>query len=149
LPVKNKLPQWERMENRTKLFTTILQNSLTFTELLNETGFSRATLTNHLKDLRQDGIIEKTIENNRVVYSITLDENRLESEIKKIGFDILFDFVYEEHPKVAFYVEDTYDSFGCALIALKRIYTCHYMYKDPLYMDADQLLILGIFHPYS
>jgi len=41
---------------------------------------------------------------------------------------------------VRFNVEDTYDTFGCAFASLKRIYTCHYMYKDPLYMDAEQLL---------
>jgi len=42
--------------------------------------------------------------------------------------------------KVIFYGEDTYANFGCALAGLKRIYTCHRNYKDPLYMDAEQLL---------
>ena len=39
-----------------------------------------------------------------------------------------------------FNVEGTYDTFGCALASLKRIYSCHYRYKDPLYMDSEQLL---------
>ena len=42
--------------------------------------------------------------------------------------------------KVIFHTDDAYDSFGCALAGLKRLYSCHYMYKDPLYMDAEQLL---------
>ena len=39
-----------------------------------------------------------------------------------------------------FHTEDNFDTFGCALAVLKRIYSCHYMYKDPKYMDAEQLL---------
>lgn len=39
-----------------------------------------------------------------------------------------------------FNVEDTHDSFGCALATLKRTYSCNKMYKDPLYIDAEQLL---------
>jgi hypothetical protein len=39
-----------------------------------------------------------------------------------------------------FYMEDDYDTFGCALASLKRLNSCHHMYKDPKYMDADQLL---------
>ena len=42
--------------------------------------------------------------------------------------------------KVTFQTEDTYANFGCALAGLKRIYSCHRNYKDPLYMDAEQLL---------
>lgn len=41
---------------------------------------------------------------------------------------------------VIFDVEDTYDTFGCALAALKKIYGCHRIHKDPLYIDAEQLL---------
>lgn len=42
--------------------------------------------------------------------------------------------------KITFYCEDTYANFGCALAGLKRIYSCHRNYKDPLYMDAEQML---------
>ena len=42
--------------------------------------------------------------------------------------------------KVTFLTEDTYRNFGCALAGLKRLYSCHRNYKDPLYMDAEQLL---------
>lgn len=45
--------------------------------------------------------------------------------------------------------DDTFDNFGCALAALKHLYSCHYMYKDPLYMDAEQMLhcLYHMMHP--
>lgn len=42
--------------------------------------------------------------------------------------------------KVTFQTEDTYYNFECALAGLKRLYSCNRSYKDPLYMDAEQLL---------
>jgi len=39
-----------------------------------------------------------------------------------------------------FNVEDTHCSFGCALAILKYIYSCNRLYRDPLYIDAEQLL---------
>lgn len=42
--------------------------------------------------------------------------------------------------KITFYVEDTYYDFSCAMAGLKRLYSCHRNYKDPLYMDAEQML---------
>ena len=39
-----------------------------------------------------------------------------------------------------FDVEDTHDTFGCALAMLKRVYSCSRSYRDPLYMDAEQML---------
>jgi len=71
MPIKHKLPEWERQDNKTKVLLKILEKPLTFTELLKETGFSRSTLTQHLKDLRKAKEIEKAIENNRVIYKLT------------------------------------------------------------------------------
>lgn len=42
--------------------------------------------------------------------------------------------------KITFYVEDAYYNFECAIAGLKRLYSCHRNYKDPLYMDAEQML---------
>ncbi len=39
-----------------------------------------------------------------------------------------------------FYTENDFDKFGCAFATLKRFNSCHKMYKDPKYMDAEQLL---------
>jgi len=62
-------------------------------------------------------------------------------EIKTNPIGIPISMETDRHTgNVLFNVEDTYDTFGCALASLKRIYSCHYMYKDPLYMDAEQLL---------
>lgn len=47
-----------------------------------------------------------------------------------------------------FNVEDSHDSFGCALATLKRTYACNKMYKDPLYIDAEQLLYCMYYRMY-
>lgn len=44
--------------------------------------------------------------------------------------------------ETVFYVEDSYCGFSCALAGLKRLRSCHRLYKDPMYMDADQMLHL-------
>lgn len=62
-------------------------------------------------------------------------------EIKTTPIGIPIEMEIDRHTdKTIFNVEDTYDTFGCALAALKNIYSCHYMHKDPLYMDAEQML---------
>ena len=53
------------------------EKSLTFTELLGETGFAKSTLTTHLSDLKESGIIEKALEKDRVVYRLTLNEEKI------------------------------------------------------------------------
>ena len=58
---------------------------------------------------------------------------------KAIGIPISME-IDKSNNTTVFHIEDTYDTFGCALMALKEIYLCHYMYKDPLYMDAEQML---------
>lgn len=62
-------------------------------------------------------------------------------EIKHKPIGIPISMEVDRHTNnVVFNVEDTYDKFGCALAALKRIYSCHHRYRDPKYMDAEQLL---------
>jgi hypothetical protein len=62
-------------------------------------------------------------------------------EIKSQPIGIPISMESDRHTgKIVFNVENTYDKFGCALADLKRSYSCHHIYKDPLYMDAEQLL---------
>jgi hypothetical protein len=62
-------------------------------------------------------------------------------EIKTNPIGIPIEMETDKHTNnIIFNIEDTYDTFGCALAALKKIYSCHYMHKDPLYMDAEQML---------
>ena len=64
---------------------------------------------------------------------------RREIKSKPIGIPISME-VDSQTDTVVFNIEDTIDTFGCALAVLKRVYSCHHMYKDPLYMDAEQIL---------
>lgn len=98
MPEKGKLPAWEREDNRANIFTLLLEKSLTFGELLDEVGLSRSTLSGHLSDLQQDGLIEKAIKNNRVVYQTTLDAEKIEAEFKKLSYDMLVNIAEKSQP---------------------------------------------------
>ena len=71
MPVKHRLPEWERQDNKKKVLSKIIEKPLRFEELLKETKLSRSTLTQHLKDLRKNNEIEKAVKNNKVIYKPT------------------------------------------------------------------------------
>ena len=60
---------------------------------------------------------------------------------KPIGIPVSMEY-NKKSKETLFYIEDTYCNFSCALAGLKRLRSCHRIYKDPLYMDADQMLHL-------
>lgn len=75
-------------ENYQKVFFSILHEPATFSELLSKTGFSRATLTSHLKDLEEDGLIERRFKNGKRVYQTKrLDEETIVAELEISYFD--------------------------------------------------------------
>ena len=87
MPVKYRYPEWEREDNRTKIFSTIFDKSMTFMELKNHTGFAKSTLSSHLKELQELGIIEKALVNDRVVYQTSLNEEALEAINRILDID--------------------------------------------------------------
>jgi len=90
MPKKGKLPEWEREENRKKIFLTLLKDPLTFTELLKTLPISRGTLAGHLKDLEEANIIERTRRKGKRVYQVIFgDEEKIMDEIKSAHFDLL------------------------------------------------------------
>ena len=105
MPEKGSRPEWERENNRKQIIYTLLENSLTFTELLNETGLARSTLSNHLKELQELQIIEKAIENGRVVYRTMLDEDTIESELKSASFDLVLKMMSSAVPGLGLFVK--------------------------------------------
>lgn len=105
MPRKGKLPEWEREDNRAKIFRQIFQNPSTFTETLSATGFSRSTLTQHLKDLQKQQIVEKAVIDGRVVYQLTLDEERMLDEIKRASFDGLLSLISAFNQELALFIE--------------------------------------------
>lgn len=58
---------------------------------------------------------------------------------RPIGVPVYME-VNSETNEAMFGIEDTHDTFACALATIKRYYSCKSHYKDPLYMDAQQLL---------
>ena len=105
MPVKYKRPEWEKVDNRTRIYAILLERSLTFTELLNETGFARSTLTNHLNDLMEYEAIEKAFEIGHVVYRATIDEKIIESELKKWQYDWIQNFLTKSHPSIGIFLD--------------------------------------------
>lgn len=91
--------------------------------------------TNH----NQYNYVKNTMENKNPIKSTTWclwSKRKIEGT--PIGIPIVMEI--DKQNKVTFQTEDTYANFGCALAGLKRLYSCHRNYKDPLYMDAEQLL---------
>ena len=60
-----------RNRSQRKIFSVLLEGARTFTQLRTETGLSKPVLSDHLKALREQGAIEKAIENDKVVYRRT------------------------------------------------------------------------------
>jgi len=105
MPERGQRPEWERENNRTQIIFTLLEKSLTFTELLNETGLARSTLSNHLKELQEQQIIEKAIENGRVVYRTMLNEEIIESEMQIATYDLLLKLLSKERPGAGLFLK--------------------------------------------
>jgi len=89
MPVLWKSPEMEKLDNRSRILSILLNKSLTFTEVLKESELSRATVSKHLDELQKLEVIEKAIENDRVVYRLTPNEEALESELLKTNYDFL------------------------------------------------------------
>lgn len=63
--------QEESEKIKNKILTALVSNEkLTFTQLLEETGLARQTLSKYLYELRKEGLIVKTFYKNRPSYSL-------------------------------------------------------------------------------
>jgi DNA-binding MarR family transcriptional regulator len=87
--------------SREKIITFLLDKPYTFTELLGLTGYSRSTLTSHLKALQGDKVIEKKLdEDDGAVFSLTLDSDRLLLEMKSFAFETVMAYLNTFQPQV-------------------------------------------------
>jgi DNA-binding transcriptional ArsR family regulator len=76
-----------------------------FTTLLNTIDLSRSTLSIHLKQLQEAGVIEKAIKNNEVVYQTIPNEEKWLSEIKRMSFDYALAYLCAINPEMGFFVQ--------------------------------------------
>jgi len=74
--------------NRTRILTILQQQPLTFKELQKQSELSQPILAKHLKKLKNEGLIEKTIMNDKIVYKIVSNEE-IEKQIKSDLMDII------------------------------------------------------------
>jgi DNA-binding transcriptional ArsR family regulator len=99
--VRNLTREVERGRSREKIITLLLEKPYTFTELYDLTGFSRSTLTGHLKVLQKDIMIEKKLdETDRVVYRLTLDSDKLEQEMMYFALETVMAYLNKYQPKI-------------------------------------------------
>jgi len=98
MPKRRKKPEWEREENRSKIYLSLLGNSMSFSELLKKTKLARSTLSSHLKVLLNSGVIEKTIKDGIVVYQTVVDSHKLKSELMRLRLQSFMDLVAKTSP---------------------------------------------------
>jgi DNA-binding transcriptional ArsR family regulator len=63
-------------ENEKKIKQTLAKKNLTFTELIEKTGLSRAVVNKHLKELVKTEKVVKRLENDKIVNILTDDARR-------------------------------------------------------------------------
>ena len=98
-------PEWEKENNRTQIIFSLIDKPLSFTELLDNTGLARSTISNHLKELQKDNVITKALLNGRVVYRITFSEDILEEEIIKANFDVILNLIFKTNPIIGLFIK--------------------------------------------
>lgn len=127
--------------------------SLAFTNTSNRIGKDHNSRMFRFNDKTNVGQIVATTNHGAYQYGKDLNENKTPTnrilrcrwtgrEIKDrvpIGIPISMEKNLQTG-EIVFHVDDTYSNFGCALAGLKRFHFCHRIYRDPLYMNAEQLL---------
>lgn len=61
-------------ENRKKIIQLLSVQPLTFKELIEESGLSRATINKHLKDLNKDGLLKKEYRDRKILNVLQVTE---------------------------------------------------------------------------
>lgn len=92
------MSQWykksQKEENRKTILKILARNPSAFTEILEKSKVSRATLTAHLKQLVKENSVVKVFDDtkNRVVYKITeetlIEELVIDALVTHLGFEI-------------------------------------------------------------
>ena len=77
--------------HQSKILAILLSEPLTFTELLEKTKFSRATLSLHLRALSKEGLIQK-VWNKKRVYQVASKEKAIGQINSTVAF--LFGFIF-------------------------------------------------------
>jgi DNA-binding transcriptional ArsR family regulator len=80
-----------KRENRALIYMTIAKEPSSFSELLEKTKLSRSVLTQHLKELENEGLIYKDI----IKPTETLDKSQIGKIVYKIKEDEMENFLME------------------------------------------------------
>jgi DNA-binding transcriptional ArsR family regulator len=108
----------KKEDSREKIFRLLMEQPLTWTELLEKTGFSSETLKRHLDSLRESKVIEKQLvfgEKDRVVYTLSKNPEKLLQEFNSVAFDMTLEYLHDFQPSVYIFVK----AFMIALLRTK------------------------------
>lgn len=64
------------LENRNKIIQLLIQQPLTFKEIIEKSGLSRAVVNQHLKSLEKEGIITKIYKEGKILNAINFEKAR-------------------------------------------------------------------------
>ena len=120
MPQRGKLPQWEKHDNRKKVFMLLFQKPLTFKELLEKTSFSSATLTRHLIDLEKSGLIQRIRKNKKRVYQVIFDEEKITEELKSFHYGMLIELFKQYDSELAEILECWLNAQARIILYLKK-----------------------------
>ena len=93
----------KKEDSRDKIVKLLMEKPLTWTELLDQTGFSSETLKRNIDSLRERKVIEKKLvftEKDHVVYTITSNPEKILQEFKSVAFDMTVQYIHEFQPSI-------------------------------------------------
>ena len=90
--------EYRKKRSRNKILLALYEKPCSFSELLDKTSLSRATLSQHLKTMLKEGIIERTWNNQRLYHAVKNEEYVFEAlkEAFSLYEAIVFARGYEE-----------------------------------------------------
>ncbi len=98
----------KKEDSREKIFRLLIEQPLTWTELLEKTGFSSETLKRHLDSLRESKVVEKQLvfgEKDRVVYALSKNPEKLLQEFNSVAFDMTLEYLHDFQPSIYTFVK--------------------------------------------
>ena len=122
MPKLGKRPKWEKEDNINTIFYALLQKPQTFTELKKTSGLAKSTLSQHLKELQKTKLIEKALEEERIVYRTRYNEESIRARIRETRYDVLISVISNLDPELAKKLDAFIDLLAKTLIeAVKEV----------------------------
>jgi DNA-binding transcriptional ArsR family regulator len=91
----------KKEDSKDRIIRLLLEKPLTWTELLDQTGFSSETLNRHVDSLRELKIIDKQLMfggRDRVVYFVSSNPEKFLQEFRSLAYDMSLRYLHDSQP---------------------------------------------------